>query len=110
VGGRGAGGLFGSVRGVPTMGCYPRKRRPWGGPARAGGAPGRPSPTKLKPARDLSGRAYVARSLAPAGTSAVGSSVANNNLHIGRNHEYSMTTVRARRVQSRPLAPDSALG
>jgi len=72
-----------------------------------------------KPARDFSRRAYVDRALAPAGTSAVGSSVANNNLHIGENHEYSMTMIRRRRwsaaldmnaaPRARRLAPGDAL-
>jgi hypothetical protein len=78
--------------------------------ASADGSPLRPSLENENPPGIFSRRAYVARALAPAGTSAVGSSVANNTLHIGRNHEYSMTTVRARRVQSRPLAPNGALG
>src|SRR5262249_4447630 len=110
LGGQGARGFHLYRYADTTTASSPRKKRTGGGPrARAA----RRCVQALKnetPARDLSRRAYVARALAPAGTSAVGSSVANNNPHIGRNHEYSMTTVRARRVQSRPLAPDSALG
>lgn len=50
-------------------------------------------PQKAKPARDLSRRAYVVRNLTTAGTSAVGSSVASDSIHIGENDEYSMTAV-----------------
>jgi hypothetical protein len=53
----------------------------------------RTPPEKAKPARDLSRRAYVVRNLTTAGTSAVGSSVASDSIHIGENDEYSMTAV-----------------
>jgi hypothetical protein len=47
----------------------------------------------MKPAWDLSRRAYVVRNLTTAGTSAVSGSVASDNVHIGEKHEYSMTPI-----------------
>src|SRR5262249_56588526 len=68
-----------------------------------GAAPSQPSPRrggvrrpraaqpKKKPRAGVPGRACVARTLTTAGTSAVGSSVASDSIHIGGNHENSMT-------------------
>src|SRR5262245_2820319 len=55
-------------------------------------APRGPRREKGKPAADLSGRAHLSRSRhRPSGTSAVGSAVAIDSLHIGDNHDVSMT-------------------
>jgi hypothetical protein len=65
------------------------------------------------PARDFSRRAYVVRNLTTAGTSAVGSSVASDTLHIGGNDEYTMTAIAsagARFADPRALAAIPRLG
>src|SRR5262249_56402838 len=51
-------------------------------------------PRNGNPARNFPGRARAVRTLPTAGTSAVGSSVASDNLHIGDHHDYSMTALR----------------
>jgi hypothetical protein len=71
-------------------------------------------PQKAKPARDLSRRAYVVRNLTTAGTSAVGSSVASDSIHIGEKDEYSMTALESAGPDladdPRALAPIHRLG
>src|SRR5262249_30002709 len=54
----------------------------------------RRSPKKGNPAGNSSRRALPVRTPPTAGTSAVGSSVASDNLHIGDHHDYSMTALR----------------
>src|SRR5262249_37294381 len=74
--------------------CGPQDQgsRLHGPPVPSGG--GRRAPAhKAKPARDLSRRAIVVRNLTTAGTSAVGSSVASDTIHIAGNDEYTMTTI-----------------
>src|SRR4029453_6469120 len=77
-------------------------------------APSCASAENENPPRIAPGGPTSSRNLAPAGTSAVSSSVASDSLHIGRDHEHSMTANDVSRGRlhgrRRPACPLRVLG